>query len=111
VYICLDVRTPSPFSVCSSSRRPWSERAPLPLLPVKACSDLLLVQSDLYTVEDGLVLRNPARSTPENPTISLGPEFKKVSCLTLYVPHSLPLGCMMAVLGMCVQYVGTACVV
>ncbi|KAK9115735.1 hypothetical protein Sjap_014682 [Stephania japonica] len=48
-------------------------------LPVKATSDLLLVQSDLYTVADGFVIRNSARSNPANPIIELGPEFKKVS--------------------------------
>ncbi|KAG4387406.1 hypothetical protein AAZX31_11G216500 [Glycine max] len=48
-------------------------------LPVKATSDLLLVQSDLYTLQDGLVIRNQARANPENPSIELGPEFKKVS--------------------------------
>ncbi|XP_054795489.1 UTP--glucose-1-phosphate uridylyltransferase-like, partial [Prosopis cineraria] len=48
-------------------------------LPVKATSDLLLVQSDLYTLQDGSVIRNPARSNPANPAIELGPEFKKVS--------------------------------
>ncbi|TXG69833.1 hypothetical protein EZV62_004768 [Acer yangbiense] len=48
-------------------------------LPVKATSDLLLVQSDLYTVVDGFVIRNEARKKPENPSIELGPEFKKVS--------------------------------
>ncbi|CAI9112967.1 OLC1v1013482C1 [Oldenlandia corymbosa var. corymbosa] len=48
-------------------------------LPVKATSDLLLVQSDLYTLsEDGYVVRNEARTNPANPTIELGPEFKKV---------------------------------
>uniref|UniRef100_A0A2P2M0J3 UTP--glucose-1-phosphate uridylyltransferase n=3 Tax=Rhizophora mucronata TaxID=61149 RepID=A0A2P2M0J3_RHIMU len=47
-------------------------------LPVKATSDLLLVQSDLYTLEDGFVIRNKARTNPENPSIELGPEFKKV---------------------------------
>lgn len=47
-------------------------------LPVKATSDLLLVQSDLYTVVDGFVTRNPARANPANPTVELGPEFKKV---------------------------------
>lgn len=47
-------------------------------LPVKATSDLLLVQSDLYTVEEGFVIRNPARVNPANPSIELGPEFKKV---------------------------------
>ncbi|KAJ4960485.1 hypothetical protein NE237_020395 [Protea cynaroides] len=48
-------------------------------LPVKATSDLLLVQSDLYTLADGFVTRNKARRNPSNPTIELGPEFKKVS--------------------------------
>lgn len=48
-------------------------------LPVKATSDLLLVQSDLYTLADGFVTRNEARKNPANPTIELGPEFKKVS--------------------------------
>nr|ACN50183.1 UDP-glucose pyrophosphorylase [Annona cherimola] len=48
-------------------------------LPVKATSDLLLVQSDLYTINDGFVLRNSARTNPSNPSIELGPEFKKVS--------------------------------
>ncbi|GAB2287471.1 hypothetical protein Dimus_021847 [Dionaea muscipula] len=47
-------------------------------LPVKATSDLLLVQSDLYTLEDGFVIRNKARVNPANPSIELGPEFKKV---------------------------------
>lgn len=48
-------------------------------LPVKACSDLLLVQSDLYQVQDGLVIRNPARKSQSNPTIELSSEFKKVA--------------------------------
>lgn len=48
-------------------------------LPVKATSDLLLVQSDLYTLSDGFVTRNPARTNPANPAIELGPEFKKVA--------------------------------
>ncbi|KAH6799360.1 UDP-glucose pyrophosphorylase 2 [Perilla frutescens var. frutescens] len=48
-------------------------------LPVKASSDLLLVQSDLYTLKDGYVTRNPARANPANPSIDLGPEFKKVA--------------------------------
>jgi UTP--glucose-1-phosphate uridylyltransferase len=48
-------------------------------LPVKATSDLLLVQSDLYTLVDGFVIRNPARTNPSNPSIELGPEFKKVA--------------------------------
>ncbi|CAK7338806.1 unnamed protein product [Dovyalis caffra] len=48
-------------------------------LPVKATSDLLLVQSDLYTLVDGFVIRNQARANPANPSIELGPEFKKVA--------------------------------
>ncbi|XP_031275884.1 UTP--glucose-1-phosphate uridylyltransferase isoform X1 [Pistacia vera] len=48
-------------------------------LPVKATSDLLLVQSDLYTLADGFITRNPARKNPANPSIELGPEFKKVA--------------------------------
>ncbi|GMI77029.1 UDP-glucose pyrophosphorylase, UDP-GLUCOSE PYROPHOSPHORYLASE 1 [Hibiscus trionum] len=48
-------------------------------LPVKASSDLLLVQPDLYTLADGYISRNSARANPENPFIELGPEFKKVS--------------------------------
>ncbi|KAK4802264.1 hypothetical protein SAY86_000467 [Trapa natans] len=47
-------------------------------LPVKATSDLLLVQSDLYTLADGSVIRNAARTNPANPSIELGLEFKKV---------------------------------
>jgi len=47
-------------------------------LPVKATSDLKLVQSDLYTLVDGFVTRNSARTNPSNPSIELGPEFKKV---------------------------------
>ncbi|RLN06918.1 hypothetical protein C2845_PM11G12510 [Panicum miliaceum] len=49
-------------------------------LPVKATSDLQLVQSDLYTLVDGFVTRNSARTNPSNPSIELGPEFKKVGC-------------------------------
>ncbi|GMI64834.1 hypothetical protein HRI_000152700 [Hibiscus trionum] len=56
-------------------------------LPVKASSDLLLVQSDLYTLADGYISRNSARTNPENPFIELGPEFKKVS--TFRVDHAL----------------------
>nr|CAB3445322.1 unnamed protein product [Digitaria exilis] len=47
-------------------------------LPVKATSDLQLVQSDLYTLVDGFITRNSVRTNPSNPSIELGPEFKKV---------------------------------
>lgn len=86
-------------------------------LPVKATSDLLLVQvsyvicwncllgqrmmlfnsrikldpfilqSDLYTLNDGFVTRNPARANPSNPSIDLGPEFKKVEIDLDYYLH------------------------
>ncbi|KAK4537666.1 hypothetical protein CDCA_CDCA13G3691 [Cyanidium caldarium] len=49
-------------------------------LPVKTTSDLLLLQSNLYSVSSGTVVMNPERP-PElgTPVIRLGPEFKKVS--------------------------------
>lgn len=37
-----------------------------------------ILQSDLYTLQDGFVVRNQARANPENPSIELGPEYKKV---------------------------------
>lgn len=48
-------------------------------LPMNATSDLLLLQSDLYTSHDGVLARNSARTNPLNPSIDLGPEFGKVS--------------------------------
>lgn len=47
-------------------------------LPLDATSDLLLLQSDLYTSREGVLTRNPARTNPLNPVIDLGPEFEKV---------------------------------
>ncbi|KAL3012496.1 hypothetical protein AAZX31_06G001800 [Glycine max] len=46
-------------------------------LPLDATSDLLLLQSDLYTCREGVLTRNPARTNPLNPVIDLGPEFEK----------------------------------
>lgn len=37
-----------------------------------------LLQSDLYSFNKGLVVRNAARASPVNPSIDLGPEFEKV---------------------------------
>ncbi|TXG69523.1 hypothetical protein EZV62_004458 [Acer yangbiense] len=48
-------------------------------LPMNSTSDLLLLQSDLYTAVEGRLVRNTARSNPLNPSIELGPEFEKVS--------------------------------
>ncbi|KAI5283325.1 UTP-glucose-1-phosphate uridylyltransferase [Ascosphaera aggregata] len=47
-------------------------------LPVKTCSDLLLVKSDLYTLRHGQLIMDPGRFGPA-PLIKLGPDFKKVS--------------------------------
>ncbi|KAJ8901751.1 hypothetical protein NDN08_003957 [Rhodosorus marinus] len=47
-------------------------------LPVKTTSDLLLVQSNLYTMKSGSLVTNPARQFASVPVIKLGPEFKKV---------------------------------
>ncbi|XP_058785729.1 UTP--glucose-1-phosphate uridylyltransferase-like [Vicia villosa] len=47
-------------------------------LPLDATSDLLLLQSDLYTYKEGVLTRNPARTNPLNPVIDLGPEFAKI---------------------------------
>eukprot|EP00188_Purpureofilum_apyrenoidigerum_P003936 Plantae.Rhodophyta-Purpureofilum_apyrenoidigerum.ctg4270.p1 GENE.Plantae.Rhodophyta-Purpureofilum_apyrenoidigerum.ctg4270~~Plantae.Rhodophyta-Purpureofilum_apyrenoidigerum.ctg4270.p1 ORF type:complete len:521 (-),score=134.69 Plantae.Rhodophyta-Purpureofilum_apyrenoidigerum.ctg4270:972-2330(-) len=48
-------------------------------LPVKTTSDLLLVQSNLYTQKSGTLVVNPQRMFTSVPVIKLGPEFKKVA--------------------------------
>ncbi|KAL6124631.1 hypothetical protein ACLB2K_077143 [Fragaria x ananassa] len=50
-------------------------------LSMKKTSDLLLLKSNLYTYDEGVVVRNIARTNPANPVIELGPEFEKVSDL------------------------------
>ncbi|CAB4269294.1 unnamed protein product [Prunus armeniaca] len=50
-------------------------------LSLKKTSDLLLLKSDLYTCDEGVLVQNIARTNPENPVIELGPEFEKVSDL------------------------------
>ena len=47
-------------------------------LPVKTCSDLMLVKSDLYTLSHGQLVIDPGRFGPA-PLIKLGSDFKKVS--------------------------------
>lgn len=49
----------------------------------KWCKIPFFLQSDLYTVVDGYVIRNEARVNPSNPSIDLGPEFKKVKTIFL----------------------------
>ena len=47
-------------------------------LPVKTCSDLMLVKSDLYTLSHGQLVIDPNRFGP-TPLIKLGSDFKKVA--------------------------------
>lgn len=47
-------------------------------LPVKSCSDLFLVQSDLYTLAHGELTPNPRRPFPTVPIVKLGDHFKKI---------------------------------
>lgn len=57
-------------------------------LPVKTCSDLMLVKSDLYTLQHGQLVMDPARFGPA-PLIKLGGDFKKVSNFQSRIP-SIP---------------------
>ncbi|VDN98389.1 unnamed protein product [Rodentolepis nana] len=47
-------------------------------LPVKTTSDLLLLMSNLYTLDNGRIMMSPKRSFPSVPLVKLGGEFKKV---------------------------------
>ncbi|KAI1367292.1 UTP-glucose-1-phosphate uridylyltransferase [Xylaria arbuscula] len=57
-------------------------------LPVKTCSDLMLVKSDLYAVKHGQLQMNPSRFGGA-PLIKLGSDFKKVSDFQKRIP-SIP---------------------
>ncbi|ORX83001.1 UTP--glucose-1-phosphate uridylyltransferase [Basidiobolus meristosporus CBS 931.73] len=48
-------------------------------LPVKSTSDLFLVTSDLYKLENGQLTLNPKRMFQTVPLVKLGDEFKKVN--------------------------------
>lgn len=48
-------------------------------LPVKSCSDLLLIKSDIYSLQHGQLIINPQRMFETTPVIKLGDHFKKVS--------------------------------
>ncbi|CDU22425.1 probable UTP-glucose-1-phosphate uridylyltransferase [Sporisorium scitamineum] len=48
-------------------------------LPVKSCSDLLLITSDLYSLEHGKLVMNPGRMFSQTPVVKLGDTFKKVA--------------------------------
>ena len=55
-------------------------------LPVKTCSDLLLVKSDLFYLQHGALKLDPERFGP-NPLIKLGSHFKKVSDFSSRISH------------------------
>jgi len=48
-------------------------------LPVKSTADLLAIQSDLYKLEHGTLIMNPARAFGGAPIVKLGPAFKDVA--------------------------------
>jgi UTP--glucose-1-phosphate uridylyltransferase len=50
-------------------------------LPVKSCSDLLLIKSDIYSLQHGQLVINPSRMFENTPVIKLGDFFKKVCYL------------------------------
>jgi UTP--glucose-1-phosphate uridylyltransferase len=45
---------------------------------VKSCSDLLLITSDLYSLEHGKLVMNPNRLFNQTPVVKLGDTFKKI---------------------------------
>jgi UDP-N-acetylglucosamine pyrophosphorylase len=47
-------------------------------LPVKSCSDLLLIKSDIYSLQHGQLVINPQRMFETTPVIKLGDHFKKI---------------------------------
>jgi hypothetical protein len=47
-------------------------------LPVKSCSDLLLIKSDIYSLQHGQLVINPLRMFETTPVIKLGDHFKKI---------------------------------
>ncbi|KAL1868678.1 UTP-glucose-1-phosphate uridylyltransferase [Diaporthe australafricana] len=57
-------------------------------LPVKTCSDLMLVKSDLYAVKHGQLQMSASRFG-DAPLIKLGSDFKKVSDFSKHIP-SIP---------------------
>ncbi|KAG9316317.1 UTP--glucose-1-phosphate uridylyltransferase family [Chiua virens] len=47
-------------------------------LPVKSCSDLLLIRSDIYSLKDGQLIMGDNRMFSTVPVIKLGDHFKKI---------------------------------
>jgi UTP--glucose-1-phosphate uridylyltransferase len=48
-------------------------------LPVKSCSDLLLIKSDIYSIQHGQLQMNEARMFDTIPVIKLSDHFKKIA--------------------------------
>jgi len=48
-------------------------------LPVKSCSDLLLIKSDIYSLEHGELVLNQNKQFDNIPVIKLGDHFKKIA--------------------------------
>ncbi|KAI0093184.1 UTP-glucose-1-phosphate uridylyltransferase [Irpex rosettiformis] len=48
-------------------------------LPVKSCSDLLLIKSDIYRIQHGQLVINEQRMFESTPVIKLGDHFKKIA--------------------------------
>jgi len=48
-------------------------------LPVKSCSDLLLIKSDIYSLSHGQLVINENRLFATTPVIKLGDHFKKIA--------------------------------
>ncbi|PSR79610.1 hypothetical protein PHLCEN_2v6911 [Hermanssonia centrifuga] len=48
-------------------------------LPVKSTSDLLLIKSDVFTIEHGQLIVNPNRMFTTAPVIKLGEHFRKIA--------------------------------
>lgn len=55
-------------------------------------TNFFLAQSDLYTVEEGAVVRNIARTNPANPTVELSSEFKKVKMIGCFLCSNIITG-------------------
>ncbi|THH19942.1 hypothetical protein EW146_g1312 [Bondarzewia mesenterica] len=59
-------------------------------LPVKSCSDLLLIKSDIYSLQHGQLVINENRLFETTPVIKLGDHFKKVRVLLFVVDGFCP---------------------
>lgn len=50
-------------------------------LPVKTCSDLLLLASDLYALQHGRLVLSPERVFGAAPVVKLGDHYRKVRAI------------------------------